>query len=502
MSIHSFEYYRDRINKEFFSEELKDIIEITYAYSSYGDKHFNRTLFSILLWRDHEQFDVEQQLKILPKLYEETLSVLTDKKNFALDTLAQLKTWKQTDRKRLLVTTLEYVLLVLKLTLTWLPFEAKKAGYDLWISSQESDQRVVALETLEQELFWNLIKSDTTKTILAYRGLLRLYQQGEKKFSLQQKETMTKVFMTLQSEYPFLKKIQEPDIVTKNTFQDLSTTKIRRDSYVKLLQKCFDFYELDIPIIVDQRSSIYDGSDALYIPDSKAYEALSLQRVLQLIIHEIEVHYLTDKNNTLIRGLRWWRNLLKEEWLAMTVERIFSGWSMDEIWAGNKLPEILVGEIIDPSLFKDFIECSEISKWSNNTLGTYLRLKRNYSLEYPGTQHKDTSYNAWEREVARYINSGKDLSTLWIGKVNFEELAILQKIVDREDIQLTYPVFLAERIKNTLLGISLSEEEFAQDIYERYHFDYQALHSRSNIRKSSTDINEVVEEIVSLLEEL
>lgn len=49
MSIHSFEYYRDRINKEFFSEELKDIIEITYAYSSYGDKHFNRTLFSILL---------------------------------------------------------------------------------------------------------------------------------------------------------------------------------------------------------------------------------------------------------------------------------------------------------------------------------------------------------------------------------------------------------------------------------------------------------------------
>jgi len=55
-------------------------------------------------------------------------------------------------------------------------------------------------------------------------------------------------------------------------------------------------------VIVDSRSAIYDAPEALYIPNDFSYSALKIQRVLQLIVHEIETHYLIQENNTLLLG--------------------------------------------------------------------------------------------------------------------------------------------------------------------------------------------------------
>lgn len=78
---------------------------------------------------------------------------------------------------------------------------------------------------------------------------------------------------------------------------DGSSRKIDRESYMEAFRKVFEFYGIDKPVVCDERSSIFDGEDALHIPDSEEYATLPVSRVLALIQHEIETHYLIAKNN-------------------------------------------------------------------------------------------------------------------------------------------------------------------------------------------------------------
>jgi hypothetical protein len=43
---------------------------------------------------------------------------------------------------------------------------------------------------------------------------------------------------------------------------------ISREVYVTLFKQVFSLYDLDIAVVQDERSSIYDGHDTLYIPVS------------------------------------------------------------------------------------------------------------------------------------------------------------------------------------------------------------------------------------------
>lgn len=83
---------------------------------------------------------------------------------------------------------------------------------------------------------------------------------------------------------------EEPEI-------DGLSRKIDRESYMEAFRKVFEFYGIDKPVVCDERSSIFDGEDALHIPDSEEYATLPVSRVLALIQHEIETHYLIAKNN-------------------------------------------------------------------------------------------------------------------------------------------------------------------------------------------------------------
>jgi hypothetical protein len=39
------------------------------------------------------------------------------------------------------------------------------------------------------------------------------------------------------------------------------TKEISREKYIKIFELVFQFYRINIPVIIDERSSIYDGED-------------------------------------------------------------------------------------------------------------------------------------------------------------------------------------------------------------------------------------------------
>jgi hypothetical protein len=86
----------------------------------------------------------------------------------------------------------------------------------------------------------------------------------------------------------------------KKMFEDNQTLfekKINRENYIRIFELVLAMYGINKPVEIDERSSIYDGDDALYIPSSKEYNTLSIQKILKLIQHEIERHMLSLENN-------------------------------------------------------------------------------------------------------------------------------------------------------------------------------------------------------------
>ena len=106
----------------------------------------------------------------------------------------------------------------------------------------------------------------------------------------------------------------EPNAFEKS-FEKYKDIKVSQEEYVKLFQDVIDLLGLPHKVVVsDQVSSIFDGDRELKIPNSKAYEKLRLERVLELISHEITSHYVNQYNGEqFFHGVRTWKNVEKEE---------------------------------------------------------------------------------------------------------------------------------------------------------------------------------------------
>ncbi len=79
--------------------------------------------------------------------------------------------------------------------------------------------------------------------------------------------------------------------------EDPNDAPVSRNAYVEIFRRAFSAYRIDKPVVVEERSSIYDGEDALRIPNSEEYAIRRFSRVLGLLQHEIGTHYLIAENN-------------------------------------------------------------------------------------------------------------------------------------------------------------------------------------------------------------
>jgi len=164
------------------------------------------------------------------------------------------------------------------------------------------------MEKIEQGLFGGNIREDSLEVTNCYRSLKTKIEKKLPTMTEHQKKICEKLLKSVKQLPAYVDidgifKNREKDTRTKNhkkIFEEnkvLFEKKINRADYIKIFELVFAMYGIRKPIKVDERNSIYDGDDALYIPKNKNYDILSIQKILVLIQHEIERHMLSLENN-------------------------------------------------------------------------------------------------------------------------------------------------------------------------------------------------------------
>lgn len=457
----------DKVNKLLFDWELDDIIEVTYDYKDLWSWIFlNNTLFQKFIWETFQD-NIEE-------LYEKTLSKLENKRKIAFGFLHDLQQEEATLNKKMLILkwSLNYVVETLNFTIVWLVFEAEKAWYNHHLSESEVESKVQELEEIEKKLFDGNVRDNQYEVDESYKVLHNLFRQSKSVLS----QSEQKRFSYYLSQ---MKRNVSVDVMTndneKNT--DSQTEKLSildkevpRQDYIEIFRLVFEICNINIPVIVEERDSIYDWKDALHIPLSKIYETLPLEKVLWLITHEIETHYHIQGNNSKVIGnFRWWKNLQREDGVAMIMEWILKGKKIEDFWISDSIPMIYAWEIFVWEDLLDFLTILSKLKWIKK-IG-FLRRKRLYPLDYRWVQHKDTSYSRWIQKVIQYIKKWWDIKTLFIAKVFFEDLDLAKSIIDSTQwLTLQYPLFVAELLLFVLSWNSLNEEAFRKHLSKKYPF--------------------------------
>lgn len=365
----------------------------------------------------------------------------------------------------------------MQLTILGLPFEAQKAWLDSELSQDQIEYKVQMIEEIESYLFGGNIIWNKTEAKDCYKYLFNLFSKENWILSNWEKYRFNSYLESLKV---FIWDNEDLNIAGKPpiSLEDspLIDKLVDRSDYVEIFKLVFQIYWINKPIIIDERSSIYDREDALFIPSSQAYETLKLQRVLQLIQHEIETHYIIqDNNEKLLWNFRWWNNLLREEWVAMVSEWLLFWKELTDFWVSKRFPMIFAWEMLCWEEYLDFVKLLCKMNWESNIEWIYLRRKRNYPLNYRWVQHKDTTYSRWIQKVIEYIREWNDLKDLFIGKLSFEDLNLGKNIAVQNSIKLKYPIFIWELILFVLNWNKLSKSSFQNYLKNKYPFVFEQI---------------------------
>lgn len=276
------------------------------------------------------------------------------------------------------------------------------------------------------------------------------------------------------------------------------TKEISREKYVKIFELVFQFYRINVPVIVDERSSIYDGEDWYYIPNSLDYAYMEIENILNLIQHEIEVHYIVSRNNKKVLGnFRWFGNLQREEGLAKIAWELIKWRNIDDFGIPRLFSLLIMGEILDNRDLYNFIKIYyKLINYKFDPFSRFLRLKRNYPLDYKWVQHKDTSYYRWIVKVIDYFKNWWDIKDLYLAKINFDDIDLVKDIIKKEKISIKYPKFVWEILLYSFFHEKLDYEDFLEHLKAKYNFiDF----SKYNLKSLSLREKRIIQEILHLL---
>ena len=488
-----------KINKIILGSKLEKIIEMTYSYQDiWWDFYYNLTLFD-----DFAEIEYNKEEKIDFDIIKETVKNKLD--NIVWDILLLIEDLKQealSDRWQILYKSLIYTKKILKVTLLGLDFELEKAGLRLNISKGEQLDIVSKIEEIEEENFWLKIKNSLSEIKLIYDFLFSLFidtksriTESEQLFFL---DYINRLNNFLDNDDLEAKKIKK--IKSKNNFW---TKGVSRDNYIKIFNYILkNIYNLEQRAIITNASSIYDWEKYLEIPNKETHSELTYKRVLELVVHEIESHYINWYNNKiLLWEFRWARNLEKEEWLAKSMEA-FLYWN-DEISATfvpTYMAKILFSEIYNWNDFYKFIDIyNKMHTLRRKPINEFLRQKRNYSASLKWGQHKDISYWRWMIKTLDYLKNWGDFSLLFMWKVWFEDLDKIWNLYELNKDKILFPVFIWDIIalhlesKEKWIDNSFNLDETIVYIEEKYHFKWvERFELKKNIWAKFDKIKELL----------
>lgn len=460
-NISDFDILLEEMNRDLFNKELSDIVEVTYAYADLWNWVFlNKTLFWTFLSQDFVWVDDkvvwENVAKNMLTIYYRTKYKLIQKKNLVAIYKEKLQSFLTKDfpKAEILYDTLSYISKIIDLTLTGLVFEWEKAWFLHNLSEDEIEENVAVLEHIETSLFWWNIRENEYEVQGSFEVLTKLFEKQKQKLTPEEQERFSWYLQTLKQSFPYIIDSTKNDTNQSKKLEtfDIFSREIPRENYVQVLKLAMEIYGIDKPVIVEERSSIYDGEEYLGIPNSEGYKTLKIQRILELIQHEIETHYIIEKNNGQTLGrFRWGGNLPREEWLAMTAEGFLRWENLEDIEVSWAIPDLLMWEILLWNEYKDFHILLSKLKDTQNASWLFLRRKRNYPLDYKWVQHKDTSYNRGQHKIVEFIKWWWNIKDLYVGKVSFEDIGKTKEIVEEKNIKLIYPLLIWELLQYVIL---------------------------------------------------
>jgi hypothetical protein len=410
--------YTEQIKTFFSSLHREDLFEFTYAYTTVGERYFNRTLFA--------HYAGLTTTETAESLILKTREQLEKDRAFLYGLVEQLA-WSPYRETAIHSKLLTYAADVWELIWRGVPFEVQKRYPEDDYTIYELSVAEAKVAALDAKLFgaWVCFQSREVSrshfflasTFSRYRTLLTDDEQA--RFS-----AYIDIVQALPARKDWLSHtFDEPSFLDEPFF----VTQIPREIYIQMFAIVFQIYWLDIQIQQDERSSIYDHRDVLYVPLSEAYDSLSLRKVIRLIAHEIETHYVVLENtDLLLEGIKWGGNLFREEWLAIFQEFLLSGRPLSEVDMSDNMPLILMAELLAGEQYLDFLNLyRKMYGLTAEGKSRLLRSKRNYPLWSKWSQHKDVTYSRGLYQIREYIMQGKNFGELFLGKVDFTDLSLL-----------------------------------------------------------------------------
>lgn len=500
------------INKNIFNWELTEIFEVTYSYKNIKWLKFNTTLFKDFLKLSSTDLDemiknktlkwsYRYNIKLLLKreLYKLTKNKLTWKQKLIKKYIEEIKktdkTWEEEKIiSELLIWSLEYALKILEITKLWLVFELEKAWIQNNLSLEKKQEIIKQISYLEKDLFgWN-IKNNSKEVILAYEFLRDRFEKNKNIFNSDEEEKYLEYLEKAEKYLPenYIYKFKKEEKNTEdNTNTEYLSNRISREKYIQILQDVFDLLKLDIEVRIEERGSIYDWEYHLWIPKNEKYNFLTIKRILELISHEIEAHTVNLRNNQkLIWYFRSAANLEKEEGIAIVMENLLNWKKIDNIWVPQHFSKVFMGEFLSWRELKEFLNLNNKIHPDTGHAWRFLRLKRNYDLNLPWVQHKDTSYGRWALKVVELLKKIKtweekeiEVRDLFLAKVWFKDILKAKKLMRLKWLEyndLTMPLFIWEFVKylfeieannkNSRNKIKISQENFIKKLRKKYDF--------------------------------
>lgn len=444
-----------------FHGALEKIIEVTYSYREIEDGYLlNETLFEEYLWLTYPEKDIEflwrkyiYKIQVQIALIDEIL-VKVNKIKVA-SRIASL-------RRGIFIDSLEYVKNILEISVLWADFEMEKAGYIHRLTSTKIRKKISEIEKREKLAFgWKVIEN-SEEFSFCYNFVNKNHNL-KKKHILQKDVTSMNRYLKIIKENTSCEIIETPHTIKKSIKGSFLKKRLARQDYRKIFDSVCEFYDLPQRTKLTNAGSIYDGDNFLEIPRDESFSCLDIERILKLLTHEIESHYINTYNGKiLLWNFRGSKNLPKEEWLAMFMERIFHWYTyenMDNIV--ESFFTIMAGECIDGDEFEDFMRImGKEYKCKPSYKNSAIRAKRNYPFNHVWVQHKDTVYFRGLTQLAEYLKRWGQFRKLFLGKVGFHDIEnlfdIYQKHPEREKV--VFPIFISDLIYYYLLEKEKNKE--------------------------------------------
>ena len=458
-------------NNKIFNWDLEKIIEVTYTYEKLSSGIlFNVTLFEEFLnYKQRENID----FIFLKKAFNDEINkrLVFIKKLLSNLKYIEWNTDNEKIQKSILSWTLKYVQNILKLSKNWFIFELEKAWYEHNLSEEDVHKLVVKNESLDKKAFWIFVKDMWEELLYLYNFLKNHHDEKKHALSSSNKRNMDKY---LKSIFLSLNSYVWDTVSFHRKFLRWSFMKnlVHRKNYTKIFDMICDFYGLPQRTKVTRVWSIYDWDKYLEIPWDKEHEYLSVERILKLISHEIDSHYINSYNwKILLWNFRWADNLPKEEWLAIFMEKIFVWYDLENRDSFIEyLFVLLAWEILPWDDFKDFLRIvSRDYKLKRSYTKTFNRSKRNYSFNYRWVQHKDIVYFLWLKDVINYLKDGWDFRKLFLWKVSFKDIDKLFKLYKNSNKHVIFPIFFSDIIYYSFSS-KLKDKDFNFDVNSFYFY--------------------------------